>query len=265
MELENYFNFSHCIMGKTKTTYSKKALSKRVSKIETIVEKIDKTFDQRQHDSSTLNAGIDVTWLSGLSIDMATLCPTNQAATGIDAGTVRIGDKITLSSISIKGEIRAPRAATGTEDYNKVRMMLVRFPKDGVFLTAPIAVSSVLQNYPTVAATTVSYDAVMYSPYKNVISATNAAPLINYDVLYDKVFNLQTFLATDPTSFNNKNSYRHAFSIKKRWKKGLVCQYSAVLDAVPSLNSIHLLLISDSAAPNHPTLHYASRFKYLDA
>lgn len=244
---------------------TKAALAKRVSKMETIVEKIDKTFDQRQHDDATLNAGIDITWLTGLSIDMATFCPTSQAATGIDVGTVRFGDKITLSSLSIRGEIRAPRAAVGTETVNKVRMMLVRFPKDGVSLTSAIALSSVLQNYPTVAATTTSYEAVMYSPYKNVVSLDNAAPLINYDVLYDKVFNLQTFEIAVPTSFNNKNDYRHRFHIKKKWKKGLVCQYSAGLDAVPSLNSIHLLVISDSAAPNHPTLHYASRFKYLDA
>lgn len=239
--------------------------------METKLEKIDKTFDQRQFDYSTPQNGSSVSWGSAYDANMSTLCTTIQSTAGpggtstVEDGTVRIGDKITLSSLSIKGELVGP--PSGNESNNRVRLMLVRFKEDDLNYNAAQLVAAVLQNYPTAVGSAMSYEGAIYSPYKNVITQINSQVLQKYEVLYDKTFELQqeNSGSVPISGQNNKHSYRHRFSISKKWKKGLVIQYSKPLDSRPSLNSIHLLALSDSSVPDHPTVRFASRFKYMDA
>lgn len=248
-----------------------KALARRVAKMETTLEKIDKTFDQRQADHYTPVGGTNIPYLTAYAENMSTLCPTVQSAGAapnlpIEDGQIRLGDKITLLSLDIKGEVRAPPVSSATDVTNKVRLLLVRFKEDDNQTPAQL-MSSVLQHYPAVAGTPVSYEATMYSPYKNVISQYNSQDLIRYEVIYDKLFYLQQLSSGSvPVSGqNSQNTYVHKFHIKKRWKKGLVIQYGKSLDTRPSLNSICLMAVSDSTLPGHPTIRYASRFKYMDA
>lgn len=243
-----------------------KGLARRVAKMETTLEKIDKTFDQRQADHMTPVGGTQIPYTTAYAENMSTLCDTVQSGTAVNVGNIRLGDKITLLSLDIKGEIRAPPVSSATDVINKVRLLLVRFKEDDNQTPAEL-MSSVLQHYLSNAGTPVSFEATMYSPYKNVIDNYNTQDLVRYEVLYDKLFYLQQLSSGSvPVSGqNNQNSYLHKFRIKKRWKKGLVCQYNKQLDTRPALNSIILMAVSDSVVPSHPTIAYASRFKYMDA
>jgi len=89
---------------------SSKGMQNRISKLEKQMIPIVKTFEQRQFDyTSAVTAGLPgyaLSHASSAAWTMNSLCSTIQDAgtTAWSAGTVRIGDKITLKSLSIKGE-----------------------------------------------------------------------------------------------------------------------------------------------------------------
>lgn len=236
-------------------------MSKRISSLEKMVEPMVKTFEQRQSDYNTPVGGIGLSYLTSQYWRLGDLCPTLQSngASQIEGGTIRLGDKITLKSLRIKGELQTP-LGTGAENDSRVRLLLVKFPEwDGQ--NAAVATSQVLQHYPNVVGAGTSTYAVQYGPYKNVIDTANNASLVKYQVLYDKQFNMNS----QPTGANSQNAWRYKFSIKKMFKKGLVIQYDQALERDPAINNIVLIAISDSSVTPHPTINFSSRFKYMDA
>lgn len=237
------------------------AMSKRIASLEKKVEPMLKTFEQRQSDYNTPAGGVACSYVTSQYFRMSDLCPTIQsdASSEIEQGVIRLGDKITLKSVSIKGELNTA-LGTGAENDSRIRLMLVRFIEwDGQ--NAAVATSQVLQHYPTTVGAGPDPICVQYSPYKNVITASNSADLVKYQVLYDKQFNMQN------QSFggNSQNGWRYKFNIKKTFPKGLVCQYSKALSDEPELNNIVLIALSDSSVTPHPLIKFSSRFKYMDA
>jgi len=243
-------------------------MNKRISKLEKQITPVLKTFEQRQYDyTSALSAGSSGYALSHATSSawsMASLCPTLQSNNGnagaISLGTVRLGDKITLKSASIRGEVRG---TISSESDSRVRILLVNFKEFDAGTTAAVLTSQVLQQYSTVSPSPYPSNlSTIYSSYKNVIDQFNTADLVKYQVLYDKSFNMQ-----DPgiAASNNQNCFRFKFNIQHRWKKGLVCQYGQNLSDEPELNNVVLIMISDSSIAPHPQTNFVSRFKYMDA
>lgn len=237
-------------------------MKKRISKLEEQIEPIIKTFEQRQYDYTTPAGGVALSYVTSQMFHMGSLCPTLQNNTtgqpAISEGTVRLGDKITLMSIDIRGELRATIAS---EVDSRVRLLLVRFPEwnnQG----AATATAQVLQQYPTTTGGPTDPVVAQFSQYKNVVSTINTADLTKYQVLYDKQFQMQD---VNSASTNNQNCWRFKFNIKKRFKRGLVCQYSKALTDTPEINNIVLIALSDSSVTPHPQICFSSRFKYMDA
>ena len=242
-------------------------MARRIAKLEKDIVPIKKTFEQRQYDyTSALSvgqSGYSLSHATSAAWSMSSLCPTLQSNNGpsgaISLGTVRLGDKITLKSLSIRGEVRG---TSGSELDSRVRILLVKFKEYDPGTSAAILTSQVLQQYPTTTGSYPSNLSTIYSSYKNVIDTANTADLVKYQVLYDKVFNMQD-KSVAPS--NAQNCWRYKFNINHKFKKGLVCQYGKVLSDEPELNNIVLIMISDSSVAPHPQTNFVSRFKYMDA
>lgn len=259
-------------MPKKRTRFRKSSsMKKRVTKLEKALTPLVKTFEQRFGDYISNSQAVP---LSGFVNDLGNMCPTLQAGgNAITNGNVRLGDKITLKSISIKGEITVGFGVAGDTD-NRMRILLVHFPEYTQGLSNTVLIQKVLQMYDGGATgSPIPAYAAQYSPYKNVITIQNTVPMDKYRVLYDKQFNLFNNLqaqapATTPSGVSGasgKENWRHNFSIKVKFPKGLVCHYSKPLSDIPDLNNIMLMAVSDSSLPNHPVIRFCSRIKYLDA
>lgn len=256
----------------TKKSFSRKSnkrsknMSKRISKLEEQIEPVLKTFEQRQHDYVGLAAptylGVPLPYGTPQVWTGSDLYPTLQdgSTTSFQNGTVRLGDKITLKSIHLKGEVRATDSSLPTaEKTNVIRLICVQFPDSVVGNTGAEICSKVLQQYPSVTPSVYTSVDSMYSSYKNVIDLQNNLPMQKYKVLHDK-----TYLLTNP-NFSLDQRYREKFDIKLKFKKGLVMQYDKFGSDAPSLNQIVFIAISDSTIAPHPDMTLISRVKYMDA
>ncbi len=256
-------------MSKKKKNFSNNSVMKEINKLKDQLEPVLKTFEQRQFDYAPTAAptytGTPLIYGTPVVWRMSDFCPTLQDGTTASAqnGTVRLGDKITLKSIRMRGEVRACDSNSSTaERTNIVRLILVRFPDSVVALTNAEIVSAVLQQYPTVTGGTLNSVQSCYSSYKNVIDTQNSLPIQSYDVIADK-----TFLLTNPQSplASGAEEWRRRFKIEEFFKKGLVCQYSKPLSDQPDINQICLIALSDSTVAPHPDMTLISRAKYMDA
>jgi len=229
-----------------------------------------KTFEQRQFDYvsalTTGYPGYALSHVTSAAWTMSSLCSTIQDAgsTPFSAGTVRLGDKITLKSISIRGEVQCMFGSTALADTNnRVRLILVRFPEYVSGTTAATLTSQVLQQYATTTPTPFPSNlSSIYSSYKNTIDQNNSAPMVKYEILHDQTILLSNITST---ACNGYSPWAKKFSITHRFKKGLVVQYGKPLSTMPELNNVCLIALSDSSVAPHPSINFVSRFKYMDA
>lgn len=248
-----------------------KGMQKRVAKLEEQIVPIIKTFEQRQYDFRAAAAptydGTPLTYSAPVVFRSSDLFPTQQSSltpSGANLSQVRLGDKITLKSMRMKGEVRACFSGVATaESSNIVRLILVQFPQGIVNYTNAEVCSIVLQDYPTQTGGPINSVMALHSHYKNVISVNNSQPMRKYKVLADKTFRLSN--PAKNGSYNGNERWRQSFKIDKFWKEGLVCQYDKPLSEAPTLNSIALICLSDSTVAPHPDITLASRTKYMDA
>lgn len=243
------------------------AMNQRVKKLEEQIVPIVKTFEQRQHDFTSIPAatylGTPLPYLSPQVFRASDLYPTLQdgSTTSFENGTVRLGDRITMKSIHMKGEVRATASTAATAELDDiVRLIAVRFPDNVNNLTNAEIISAVLQQYGT--ATPSAYNSVtaLCSSYKNVIDAQNNLPLQKYEILHD-----QTMRLSNVARLKGGARYRQAFNIKLKWRKGLVMQYGKFGNDVPDLNHVVFICLSDSTIAPHPDITLVSRAKYMDA
>ena len=116
-----------------KSSNMKKAISTLQSQMESVV----KTFEQRQFDflapAAPTYDGMPLLYSTPVVLRGSDLYPTVQDPTGIapastTAAQIRLGDKITLKSMDIRGEIRACQSSgAAAERTNIVRLILVKF------------------------------------------------------------------------------------------------------------------------------------------
>lgn len=251
-----------------KSSNMKKAISTLQSQMESVV----KTFEQRQFDflapAAPTYDGMPLLYSTPVVLRGSDLYPTVQDPTGIapastTAAQIRLGDKITLKSMDIRGEIRACQSSgAAAERTNIVRLILVKFIDSVVSLTNAEIVSAVLQQYPTQTGTAINSIQACYSSLKNVLTQENNLPIRKYKRIYDK-----TFLLTNPflATASGDEPWRRRFEIKKSWKEGLVNQYGKFLNTQADLNQVVLIALSDSTVAPHPDFTLVSRVKYMDA
>jgi len=244
-------------------------MSKRIKKLEEKIEPMIKTFEQRQFDyvapAAPTYIGTPLLYGTPVVLRANKLYPTLQDGTTASAqnGTIRLGDKITLRSMRIQGEVRAcDSAGAAAERTNLVRFILVKFKESIVSLTDAEVCSAVLQQYPTVTGGNLTSVDSIYSSYKNVIDLNNSLPMMNYQVLRDKTYRL-----TNPqvATASGAEQWRHRFQFEKFWKRGLIQQYSKPLADQPDINQVVLICLSDSTVAPHPDMTLVSRTKYMDA
>lgn len=270
-------------MPKNRQKRKSSDMKRRVKKLEEQMEPIIKTFEQRQHDyMSAVSAGLEgyaLSYATSAAWTLNSLCATSEMQNfpptyvpGIGQLSQRIGDKITLKSLSIRGELRASfNNATGAEIDNRVRLMLVRYAEYETASPPSAAqiTSDVLQLYSTsVTSPYPSNLTSMYSPLKNTVTSDNTREVVKYQVLHDKVYHLTNPIGTNTVgqaATNGKQPYCHKFHIKKFWKKGLVVEYSKTSSAMPAINNLALIALSDSSVAPHPQINFVSRIKYMDA
>lgn len=247
-------------------------MAKRVAKLEQQIVPIQKTFEQRQWDyTSAVSAGYEGYALShatSAAWSMSSLCPTSNSIGGAPPTAlddqIRLGDKITLKTIQIRGEVRGALGTTvAAEASNRVRIMLVRFPEYDAGTSAAVLTSQVLQQYATVTGSYPSNLSSIYSSYKNRIDQYNTADIVKYEVLYDKTCLLNNYEKVEQGA--GRQNWRVKFNIKHKFKHGLVCQYGKGLSTEPEINNIVLIMLSDSSGTPHPDTNFVSRFKYMDA
>lgn len=279
-----------------KKRFSKKKgsdLTKRVKKLEDEMEPILKTFEQRIVDMPISIAGVNLAnsdvavGNGGYFLEFGKYCPTtSQSEYTSGAGptvqqalpqNIRIGDKITLRSMKVKGSVKAALSSAIGDADNQIRLMAVLIPdwsSISAGATAGTILQSVLQNY----GSSYTDQAPMYSPYKayqDLVSGGNTWPLIKYKVLYDRKFNLVNTISafaggTGSGGSNSKESWRHDFEINLKFPKGLVLQYDQNVgagntNASPALNNIVIVAVSDSSLATHPTINFNTRCRYYDA
>lgn len=159
----------------------------------------------------------------------------------------RIGNKVTLLSQTFNIELLCPAAGQGTEDYNKVRLLIVENTDfDDAY---DLELTDVLEY----GDWTSNARHVFISPYKK--KAPNNR---QYKVHMDKVFTL---------NLSEKALHQVKFKIDYRTKKkeGKVLKFNTALDTIPANHRMVMFAISDSASANHPQIGWICRNKYKDA
>lgn len=146
----------------------------------------------------------------------------------------RLGNKITLQSIYLKGQI-----AVG-DVRNFCRIGLVRV----LNLAQAVNIDDILQpQFGSVLPT-------IYSPYRK------DSP-IKFKILHDKFYKTQQQAAgsTYPSVVN--------FDLSYKWKKGLTVTYLQDTASDPIYNSIFLFAISDSTGIPHPSFRSFKRLSWI--
>lgn len=275
-----------------KKSKKKSGMTNRIKKLENQIEPILKTFENRFVDNLPASMGpVDVS-TGGLMYTMGKLAPTTAAnnyqfppgaAQAVLPQNLRVGDKITVKSYRIRGQITCALGTLAGDANNKVRLMAVRFPDldfNSPAVNTAIALKKVLQFCAAGSTAAGAYpaSAPFYSPLKSRVDQDpngNQVDLSKYNILYDKTFNLTNSQSVftggvGSGGLNNKESWRHDYDINLKFPKGLIVQYSNTVGTgtnivEPQLNNIVILAISDSSIQNHPTMTVHSRMKYIDA
>lgn len=146
----------------------------------------------------------------------------------------RIGNKITLQSIYLKGQL----AVGDTRNFCRIGLIKV------LNLNQAVNISDILQpQFGSVLPT-------IYSPYRK------ESP-IKFQVLHDKFYKLQAQAAgsTYPSVVN--------FDLSYKWKKGLTVTYLQDTASDPIYNSIFLFAISDSTLAPHPSFRSFKRLSWI--
>ncbi|AXH74776.1 MAG: hypothetical protein [Geminiviridae sp.] len=180
-----------------------KRQSKEIRKLNKKVKSLMAPIERKYHDVafSQAVAGNSQTYvLNGVEAQTYNTPPAQSGS--VVANTFlqsRLGKKITMNRIMIKGTIRIqpdfsqPTPSTppyNTDTYGKVRLLVVRWPtNDNAANSLP---SDFLQDPPYPAAP------VIANQDKSITAFKKRNPLDKYEVLYDKLYNLQSYCQRVP-------------------------------------------------------------------
>lgn len=222
-------------MPNTKT-YVKSARKRKARKAKTTdgrqnqrIKKLENTLypsiEKKVKDLLTIEAAISTTPYVNQ--------PMLQIAQGINADQ-RVGDFVNLLSMRVMQTIKKG------DSQNTIRVLWVATPS-----TSTLTIGDVLEygDYAT------DGDLVFSSPYRRV--PINAE--MTYNVLFDKVYNIET----------NDSQIQDRYFLKNP-KRGRRCSFVGAGSVQPNNFKLHLIAISDSSAVAHPLLSMVLRSTYND-
>lgn len=198
--------------------------------VQRLKKKVNKDIEHRWLD--TINYSFSIPGGGGsiepLGMELISTTPT----AGLNDD--RLGNKITLKSIYIKGQVIT------ADTHNFMRLILVKT----ISLNQIVIASDILQPDAGTSNPTI------YSPYRK-------ESRIKYQVLLDKMYKTQQQAAGSvyPFLLNVDMSYK--------FKKGLTITYNQAGASVPIYNNVYLLCLSDSALPTHPQFRGAKRITWI--
>jgi len=177
---------------------------------------------------------------------------------GTDANSKKLnereGNKLTMLSYKLQGEVYINQNFASPDSNNKVRILMVQMTDDNI---NPPLLSDILED-PT-------GNNSLYAFYK--IDGTR-----RFKRHFDKIFNLQNVEQTANTTAGmsattSTERFRKSFKIKAKLPKtGLVVKYQqgSVSGNGPVSNGMYLIAYSDSGAISHPAIQYRTRMRFLD-
>lgn len=158
----------------------------------------------------------------------------------------RQGDKITIKNMNFRLTFSVLNGTVVNADaFNNVRVILVKIPQPNT--NAPLLVTDILQ-------------------VQNWNSHYKKKSDVKYKILYDKCIYMdnQGFgsgAASNPI-WTPAQSHQRKVNIKIAFPKGLDVTYNSGTNVVFQ-NDVRLFVLSDSAAPGHPTINGYLRLTYL--
>ena len=203
-------------------------------KVKTNTRRINKLVNaQKSYVDNVYNFSINGTTGSITNIGLNTISQGN-------ALSQRIGDKITLKSITINGFVQNALSTLAADAFNNIRVILIQLSQPNLTAT-PLAVTDFLE-------------------IANYLSLYKKRPNYKFKVLFDKhwMTNSQT---SGGATWQPVNPFRKHFKMNVNFPKGLDVTY-APGTGTPIANNLKLVLISDSLAVPHPTLNIYSRLNY---
>jgi len=219
-------------MGKKRSKVRKD--KKQDVRIKSLEKFVYKTIENKQVNYRSNNNNIPSTgYVVGNTFSLAA-----GVLDGSDVGDeARIGNSVTVMNQRFNATLSWRSAH---DEFNQVRMILVE-STDG---NSALSLADILQD----PSYTLGGPAVFSSAY-----TTKTATNRRYKIHFDKCM---TLTAEKP-----------AFVIKHniKYKGGRVIEFPNGLNNFPTSNNLHLMVISDSVALQHPRLDYNIRTTYKDA
>jgi hypothetical protein len=212
-------------------------LAGRVSKLENM---LNKTLENKISDfRPTGFAPVNVT-----SLGLTYLAFARNFLSGPDSDE-RVGNKVTLMSLTFRGELRAP--ASGNEQHNQIRLIICE--NIGFTGATDLALSDVLEysDFSTYGTQ------VFVSPYKTKVEATK-----RYRIIMDNIITLNQ-TTKGYYHFKKKVSYG------TKNNRGKVLTFESPTDPFPNNHRLVMFAISDSTSAGHPDLTLNVRNVYKDA
>lgn len=249
--MPNYNKKHHKASSKIAMLFRRRRLKKRVdarqnAKIARLQRIVNSQLERKWIDDSSPATSIT----SGGSLTQSLINLENIYATGATVGgttiipsshTTRLGNKISLKKLTVKFH----QVNSNTDLYNNIRVIFFILPDpDNIALGTP-AVTDILET------------ADWQSFYKK-----NSK--FKYRILYDKTTTTGGWSDTVNTSLSAGVGIPVAknYTMTMTWKKGLPVHYKDEQANNPIKNQLWFLFISDSSAPNHPSIQTHSRLHF---
>lgn len=236
-------------MSKNHRSLVKKSIdakqNKAIKKLKTEVKKLAVTIEKKYWDKQISLSVSSAPYIYPLN-DLALFTGNQQ-----DRHKQREGQSIVLTSFRLRGLVEIVQNAVSPDLNNRIRLMIV-FTKDS---TTPVAITDIL------ASNTIDSFKLIKPPH-------------DYDVMYDRVFNLQNVEQNHYVGGNYAaptEKYRLPFDIrlgtKKFTKSGIKCTWELgdATGTAPRQGALTLIALSDSGVISHPSMRAASRLRFMDA
>lgn len=224
-----------------------KKQNKQIKKNKEDLKKVLKSIETKYHDSKISQAlSTAATMTPLLNVPVVT------GANDLSA-IARSGNSINVLSWSFNGLIQMQNSAiTPNDATNRVRIIVVHSPDS----STPTAENIMAE---------LAYD---------INSHYRIKPEFNYNILYNKVFNMSNAIQVQGTNFNTFPNFGSSqIPIKIRLKKkefsksgtkASWTQIGATSAVAPQRGALTMLAYSDSGAPTHPTIIGRARLRFDD-
>lgn len=201
------------------------------AKLKKLAKEVNKTIEHRWQDDINYSETIPGGGGSGVQIGLDQIATTPSQPLLMDD---RLGNKITLKSLYLKGQI------IQSDSHNFVRMILAEVTSLGqIVVTADILQPDPITGNPTI-----------YSPYAK-------DSRIKYHVIHDKLYK------TQQQAVGSVYPFLVNFDLSTTWPAGLTITYNSPNNSQPIYKNVMLFLLSDSQSQTHPQFRGAKRLTWI--